>query len=509
MILKEKELQHLRGSAYCKMAVCYRALGEGDKANISFALAEKLIVDRKQFEELERERNAQCSCIKKESKSVEQKQFVSNKIRVEERPSMGRFVVAEDSIKTGEPIVVEPPYAACLLPEMFGTHCHHCFNRLVAPVGCPDCSNVAFCSSACRDTALKAYHRYECKYLDLLIGSGMSILSHTALRMVTQIPLDDCLRIYKNRSNEKIYALCTNAEKRSGEDFLQRTLMAAFLLKCLQKSGYFGESRKANNEHLNEDELCVCELLLFHLQMLQFNAHEIFETRCSKKQQFKTSKVSYIGVGVYITVSLFNHDCYPAVTRYFVGKNIIIKTSRPLSPNDMVAENYGPIFSRKPLQLRQRSLSSRYWFKCECNACTYNWPQINGGLEGFSKCVRCPNHQCFYFFTLPLTNVEPTCPKCKKNVNLKERLERLKWCERQYEIGFEAMNDKKVEQAIKILCEAIDVFHRISRPPHQGTSLAQECLQICEASFGNVWIVPMVEQNSAPTKVHSTGNNNK
>ncbi|VEN35061.1 unnamed protein product, partial [Callosobruchus maculatus] len=315
MVLKEQVLQDLRGSVYCKMAVCYRALGEGDKANISFALAEKLIVDRTQLGELQRERNAQCSYIKKEPKPGEQKQFVSNRIRVEERPGMGRLVVAEDHIKTGEPIVVEPPYAACLLPEMFGTHCHHCFNRLVAPIGCPDCSNVAFCSPACRDTALKTYHRYECKYLDLLIGSGMSILSHTALRMVTQIPLDECLKIYKNRSNKKVYSLCTNADKRSGEDFLQRTLMAAFLLKCLQKSGYFGKSSKAENERLNEDKLCVCELLLFHLQMLQFNAHEIFETRWSKIKQFKGSKISYIGVGVYPTVSLFNHDCYPAVTR--------------------------------------------------------------------------------------------------------------------------------------------------------------------------------------------------
>lgn len=44
---------------------------------------------------------------------------------------MGRYVVANEEIKTGETLVVEPPYAACLLPEMFGTHCHHCFDRWV------------------------------------------------------------------------------------------------------------------------------------------------------------------------------------------------------------------------------------------------------------------------------------------------------------------------------------------------------------------------------------------
>lgn len=68
----------------------------------------------------------------------------------------------------------------------------------------------------------------------------MSILSHTALRMITQNPLNKCLDIYKNRKIQNVYILCTNERIRKGDDFLQRTLMAAFLLRCLQKSGYFG-----------------------------------------------------------------------------------------------------------------------------------------------------------------------------------------------------------------------------------------------------------------------------
>lgn len=78
--------------------------------------------------------------------------------------------------------------------------------------------------------------------------------------------------------------------------------------------------------NLNEDELLVGSVLLRHLQILQFNAHEVYETvilhpkekdlaagQCSK---FRSAKIMYIGVAVYPTVALFNHDCYPAVTRY-------------------------------------------------------------------------------------------------------------------------------------------------------------------------------------------------
>lgn len=51
---------------------------------------------------------------------------------------------------------------------------------------CPECSAVAFCGPACASLALDSYHKFECRYLDLLIGSGMSILCFAALRVVTQ-----------------------------------------------------------------------------------------------------------------------------------------------------------------------------------------------------------------------------------------------------------------------------------------------------------------------------------
>jgi len=40
-----------------------------------------------------------------------------------------------------------------------------------------------------------SYHRYECHYMDLLVGSGMSILCHLALRIITQSGLQHFLDI--------------------------------------------------------------------------------------------------------------------------------------------------------------------------------------------------------------------------------------------------------------------------------------------------------------------------
>lgn len=179
---------------------------------------------------------------------------------------MGRYFVAKKHISTGDVLTVEPPRAACLLPKNFGSHCHHCFNRyillsehssltdtrvfnfrLVAPVGCPNCISLAFCSTQCRDKALETYHNFECKILDMLIGSGMSILCHISLRMITQHGLEKSLKIYKDRSSEAAMSLCSHEEKRETKDFLQRTLMAVFLLRCLQKCEFFPD-KKGNDD---------------------------------------------------------------------------------------------------------------------------------------------------------------------------------------------------------------------------------------------------------------------
>lgn len=62
------------------------------------------------------------------------------------------------------------------------------------------------------------------------------------------------------------------------------------------------------------EETAICELLVRNLQLLQFNAHEIYET-LRGPHQFTGSKAQYIAVGIYPTGALFNHECYPAVAR--------------------------------------------------------------------------------------------------------------------------------------------------------------------------------------------------
>ncbi|XP_076278522.1 protein-lysine N-methyltransferase SMYD4 isoform X2 [Lasioglossum baleicum] len=485
---------------------------------------------------------------------------VSALLDVRETPHAGKQAIAVEEIGPGDTLVVEPPLAACLLPEFFGTRCHHCFSGLRGPVGCPDCSSVAFCGRMCRDQATASYHKYECPILALLIGSGMSALSMLALRMITQAGPIECENIWralrardadgvdedasakqwfdgyvetqktetesnscaklsksaKRRNRRKMlrdskyqkekanteteeadndrqrcvdlraYELVMHESKRTARDFFERSLMAAFLLKCLQTAGFFGISSEPDRETERNrstvptgPEIAVAALLLKHLQLLQFNAHEVFETRPGKEHQFRGSKPVYIGVAIYPTVARFNHDCYPAVTRYFAGRSIVIRATRSLRVGDTVAENYGPIFTKRSLEQRRRTLAGRYWFACECTACRENWPGFET-LTNDNARLRCPTEGCEKLHRQPRGPGNPIdCSACRRKVDLREPLAALRQCELGYEQGFAAMEEEQPDKALDAFLAAARTFHRIAVPPHRDTHLAEIAASAC------------------------------
>ncbi|XP_071631748.1 SET and MYND domain-containing protein 4 isoform X4 [Temnothorax longispinosus] len=490
----------------------------------------------------------------------------SGALEIRETTTAGKHAVATAEIHPGDILLVEPPLAGCLLPEFYGTHCQHCYARLRAPVGCPHCSCVAFCGKKCKDVAMATYHKYECKVLALLIGSGMSVLSMVALRMVTQEGPRKCLKIYEelkkniveeaavplaatstttttttttttpnthdmklpassksakrrirrrklkaSRRGEEItemmeekgtkerresndddesvdmapYNLVTHADRRTSKDFLERSLMAAFLLKCLQRVGFFA-CPTPDDEVPGAEEITVAALLLRNLQLLQFNAHEFFETRVSAEHRFRGSRPVYLGVAIYPTVARFNHDCYPAVTRYFVGRHIVIRAVRGLRPGDVIAENYGPIFTKRTLAERQRTLAGRYWFRCTCKACQEDWPRFENLTNDFVR-LRCPTAGCSGLHLQARQGKPIKCPDCQKKICLEDRLACLRECEALYDRGLAGMENERVDEAIGTLCGALKRFHQVACPPHRDTHLAEIALSSCLADYGNTW----------------------
>jgi SET and MYND domain-containing protein 4 len=263
----------------------------------------------------------------------------------------------------------------------------------------------------------------------------MSILCHIALRMILQQGTPE-KALAEGRRLSSVF--CKHSSMRDNDDFFRRCLMSTFLLRVLQKSEFFGR-RLTESAEPTPNEMEVGALIFNYLQSLQFNAHEIYET-VTKEHAFIKSSINYIGVGIYEVGAMFNHECYPSFTRYFNGSTLIYYTTRPHENGEVVAENYGPIFTKQTLAERQRNLQARYWFKCSCRACQQNWPVFE---KLNNKCrMRCPTDMCEGLFAHPAPqdrskNVK--CGKCKQSVSLQTSLAVLYEAEEMFKSGAMAM----------------------------------------------------------------------
>lgn len=216
------------------------------------------------------------------------------------------------------------------------------YSRCPIPLACPKCPNVIFCGDKCLEIAQKSYHGYECHILPLIWKSGCSVTCHIALRMITQNNKDYFKDLkdldlkpdgtYKTNDYRNIYHLVAHEDKRTKQDYLHRTQMTVFLVKLLELTGYFdGKPRKlpveieelksmTMNDAHKEDIEFIGGLILKNLQVLQFNAHEVFELQCPKPKVGQNiikhdGKSVFLAGAVFPTLALFNHSCDPSVVR--------------------------------------------------------------------------------------------------------------------------------------------------------------------------------------------------
>merc|ERR1740128_14799 len=367
--------------------------------------------------------------------------------------------------------------------------------RLTAPVGCEKCRGVAFCSSKCLQEATSTYHAVECNILDVFIGSGMSMLSFLAVRMLTRhrnpAYFLQCRSKLENMEHQqsdvgdgddygRVYNLVTLASLRNRQEFFDRTVMAIFLFKCLRTSGFLPPV--AEEDSLEENEVWMATLLLRHLQLVQFNAHEIQEFSPTSPTSAPRYRSQYIGVGIYPTAAYFNHSCQPDVSRCFVGTSMVLRASRSIASGQSVSENYGPIFTHKSRADRQCSLKGRYWFQCQCRPCFEQWPSYDGMTSLARVLTRCA-HCGGDVQTLAPLHTYGRCQTCKKQTAMAPIEEHVARLGALYHSGMRAMDEHDLAKAAQLLSGFIDTAQRqVGRHVVRELYLAQEALRLCTAA---------------------------
>ncbi|KAM4744920.1 histone-lysine N-methyltransferase SMYD3 isoform 2-T2 [Anableps anableps] len=74
-----------------------------------------------------------------------------------------------------------------------------------------------------------------------------------------------------------------------------------------------------------------------------------------------------VGVGLYLSLSLLNHDCQPNCVMVFEGKRLQLRAVRDISPKEEITISY--IETLSLIEERQRQLEEQYHFICHCQRC--------------------------------------------------------------------------------------------------------------------------------------------
>ncbi|XP_025202672.1 SET and MYND domain-containing protein 4 [Melanaphis sacchari] len=418
----------------------------------------------------------------------------SNAVSVEYNEIEGRHAVAGRDVPIGKVLLVERAYASVLLRKYNHSHCTNCFVRLVAPLPCPDCERVAFCGEFCKRIALESYHAIECSMLPALFSAGVSITCLIALRIITQQPLKYFIDLRPKLLNHSLrprdthepdnyvnlYDLVTHREKRSVQDILHRTHVAAFYLFCLKKTNYFPADCDTNRR-LTDDELFIGSLLLHHLLLLQFNAFEVSELRQLGNEQ----QTVFIGGSVYPTLALLNHSCDPCVVRYHRGTTVVVHNIRELHAGETISENYGPMFMFHPKEERLQTLHNRYWFECNCIACCQDWPTLEQMKTNKSLRIRCTH--CKNAITITTESMEFVvhCLVCSKTTKLLPVLKVLQDTENKYSVAKQLMDKHNYKKALAEFMALLSLLHKHMVPPFRDYHLCQQAIRQCMLTFGN------------------------
>ncbi|XP_058447147.1 SET and MYND domain-containing protein 4 [Malaya genurostris] len=424
-------------------------------------------------------------------KSAIPEHFVDKALYFDYTENEGRFAKTNSDLKPNTILLLEKPYVSVLLEEYSLTHCSRCFKRASVPICCPKCSDVIFCSENCAKSS--SFHQFECGFLPILWKSGASITCHMALRMITQHSEEYFLKLRSelaalssketdkltNDDYRKVYKLVTHEEKRSAEDFFQRSLMANLLNACLTLGGYYSTP---------ESESYIGGLLLHNLQLLQFNAHEISELQRESERDIGNSV--FIGGGLYPTVALFNHSCDPGVTRHFRGNSICVRTIKNISADSIVAENYGPIFTQVSRDERRNTLLHQYKFECSCRACGENWPKfadMNPNILRF----KCDGSKiCSNVLEIPaeVNEFMVLCTECGEHTNIMKGLKSLQDTDMLFKSATKLHSAGEYEVALAKYVEMMNIMNEVLVPPYRDYHLCQQGMRSCMLEFGNRYI---------------------
>nr|XP_046239789.1 histone-lysine N-methyltransferase SMYD3 [Scatophagus argus] len=261
-------------------------------------------------------------------------------------PGKGNGLRATARIKRGELVYFAEPLACCVSNKLARDVCHHCFTRRETLLRCSQCKMARFCNTTCQRQAWSG-HKRECKCLQSLLPRIPTDSVRLAARLIFAL-----LSLSKN-SCEELYTLEEHESHLSSvsEQKKQGLSQLASMLEL-----YLQQEVPALAQQMTPALPPSCREPLSLIAKVTCNCFTISD-----------GELAEIGVGLYPSLSLLNHDCRPNCVTVFEGTKMHLRAVRDINPEEELTISY--IETLSLTEERRRQLEDQYHFTCHCQRC--------------------------------------------------------------------------------------------------------------------------------------------
>nr|XP_029530969.1 histone-lysine N-methyltransferase SMYD3 isoform X1 [Oncorhynchus nerka] len=252
----------------------------------------------------------------------------------------GNGLRATHEIHAGELLYTAEPLAYCVSNTCAKYFCHSCFSRRETLLRCSQCKVARYCDVTCQKQAWSD-HKRECKCLRSLLPRIPTDSVRLAARIIFRLlsPSQTSPGLCSLEEHES--HLCDMGEERR-EGLSQLSSMLQLYIQ-------------QEVPNIMQELPAVDPLSL--LAKLTCNCFTISD-----------GELQEIGVGLYPSMSLLNHDCRPSCMMMFEGETLHLRAARDMRPAEELTISY--IGSLAPTRDRQTQLEEQYHFTCQCQRCT-------------------------------------------------------------------------------------------------------------------------------------------
>uniref|UniRef100_A0A3P8VBY6 [histone H3]-lysine(4) N-trimethyltransferase n=1 Tax=Cynoglossus semilaevis TaxID=244447 RepID=A0A3P8VBY6_CYNSE len=267
-------------------------------------------------------------------------------------PGKGNGVRANVALRRGQLVLSAEPLACCVSNRVRSQVCHHCFSWGETLKRCSQCKAARYCNAMCQKQAW-SIHRRECKSLQRLSPR----IPPDSVRLAARIIFALVCELYTVEEHESHLSLMSE-QKKQGLSELASTLQL------------YLQQEAAGLEPIMTSALPPsCQDPLSLMAKIICNCFTI----CDKELQ-------EIGVGLYPSLSLLNHDCRPNCVMMFDGPLLQLRAVVDIRPEEELTISY--IETLSVTAERQKQLQDQYYFTCRCQLCSCGAEQDRFMLSG-------------------------------------------------------------------------------------------------------------------------------